>query len=405
MFNKATLRRWFDIFLLGLMASAICLTLWPLLQKVSEYTAWLLIEFLWPKVNGVTGGFWAVFLGIPLALVSLAVIPLVLAGALRWGHFRTFFLYPPVWLAGLWPVGLIAIVGSPNGVGKIVVWESIGLLTVSSLLMLLAMRMFGGRDKRSNCKNNTDHLPTAAETLKEFANDPAGKLIPWLESDAPVENPSDDLFESHLPAEQIAKLVTQQKLKRVGLIGPYGSGKTTVLNLVDYFLHSSLTFEKQYHARWREEGHDLTWIQRQRPPKILTCRVGAWGFAKEAAATVVLREAVAELSKHMDCLSVRGLPQEYMAAMKSTTPSWVHAPIAASVADNPLRQLKRLDPMLEAINSRLIIFIEDLDRNIEIPNDSAGPNGRVFLEVESLLDRMKDVDRVSFVLAIDKGLA
>ncbi len=270
--NNATLRRWFDIFLLGLMASVICLTLMPLLQKVFEGTAWL-VELIWPMVNDITGGYWHIYYAIPLALVSLAVVPLVLAGALRWGHLgKSFFLYPPVWFAALWPVGLIASVGSPNGVGKIVVWESIGLLMVSSLLTLLIMHFFDRGNKRSNRKNNTDHLPTTAETLAAFAENPSGKLIPWLESDAPVEDPSDDLFESHLSAKQIAIHVTQPRLKPVGLIGPYGSGKTTVLNLVDYFLHNSLTFDRQYRSRWQEEGQDLSLRERQRPPRIFTCR-------------------------------------------------------------------------------------------------------------------------------------
>ena len=364
------------------MASAICFTLWPLLQKVSEYTGWLVV-YVWPRVTVATG---TILLDNPLVpaaslvvialLLSLAVVPLVLAGALRRGHFRTFFLYPPVWFAALLPVAMFLFVYPPKGMDMIVILEGIALILTSSLLTLLIMRSFDGGGKKAPREVDVTPLPTAAETLKKFAENPLAELIPWLESDAPVEDPSNDLFEFHVFAERIAKLVTQPQLKRVGLIGPYGSGKSTVLNLVDHIL---------------------------RPPRILTCRVRAWGFAKEAAAAVVLREAVAELSKHMDCLSVQGLPEKYMAAMKSTTPGWVHAPLAASVADNPLQQLKRLDPLLEAINARLIIFIEDLDRNMEMPDVPTGSNGRVFLEVESLMDRMREVDRVSFVLAISRG--
>ena len=72
------------------------------------------------------------------------------------------------------------------------------------------------------------------------------------------------------------------------------------------------------------------------------------------AATVVLREAVAELRRHVDCLSVRSLPDEYLAAIKGVAPAWVHAPLAIASGDSPSQQLRRLDPLLEAINARLV---------------------------------------------------
>ncbi|GAG16687.1 unnamed protein product, partial [marine sediment metagenome] len=259
--------------------------------------------------------------------------------------------------------------------------------------------------------------------LEQFAKDPDGQLIPWLMTDEAVEHPSEDLFESHVHSKHIAELITDRQLGRIGLIGAWGSGKTTVLNLVDHFLRKSPAFQKEYRKRWHKASRSLSWRQRLRPPRILTCRVQAWGFAKESAATVVLRQAVAELSKYMDCLSVLGLPQEYIAAAKGVAPGWVHGPLALTVAGTPSQQLKRLNPLLEAINARLVVYVEDLDRNLDAPdiaytqnvrntgtnvsteirNDfSARPSGQVFLQIESLLARMADAHRVSFVLAISR---
>jgi hypothetical protein len=118
------------------------------------------------------------------------------------------------------------------------------------------------------------------------------------------------------------------------------------------------------------------------------------------------------------------MPEKYLAAIKGVAPAWIHASFVIASADSPSQQLKRLDPLLEAINARLVVFIEDLDRNIEMPDISlvqsvkneganircefhndlaARPNGLLFLELESLLDRMADAKRVSFVLAISRG--
>jgi hypothetical protein len=267
-------------------------------------------------------------------------------------------------------------------------------------------------------------MPTAEDTLKAFAADPKGRLIPWLMQDKPVTRPEEDLFEAHVFAQRIAELITDRRLGRIGLIGPWGAGKTTVLNLVDFMLHQSESFARRYRERWRGQTSQLPWRVPSSPPLVLTCRVRAWGFVREPAATVVLREAVAELGGYVDCLSVRNLPDEYLAAIKGVAPGWIHAPLAVASADSPSDQLKRLDPLLEAINARLIVFIEDVDRNVEVPDVSfvqsvknegqgnraevrndltARPAGHVFLEIESLLDRMADAQRVSFVLAISRS--
>ena len=54
--------------------------------------------------------------------------------------------------------------------------------------------------------------------------------------------------------------------------------------------------------------------------------------------------------------------------------------------------LERIDSILLAINKKVIIFVEDLDRNWQ--------DNEFWVEIISLLDRLKKLTRVSFVLAI-----
>ena len=436
--NLSTMRRWWDIFLLGFFGAGICALLAPALQKVAEGTAWL-VECIWRLFEGLLGSghmvfgvplVFLVFIGILIVLTCFGLILGLALGVLRLERWKACLLYPPTWFAALWPIILAGFVITHFASAKAKTLReasSLLLLVFAISLILTAIWPFDWKGAFKSFRPRRweeGNLPTAGETLKGFANDPKGLLIPWLMRDSPIKQPKQDLFESHVRSQRIAELITEHDFGRIGLIGPWGSGKTTVLNIVDFLLHESKSFQRQYRQRWRRSSRGSSWRKRWSPPRILTCRVGAWGFAKEPAVKVVLREAVTELSKHLDCLSLRSMPEKYLAAIKGVAPAWIHASFVIASADSPSQQLKRLDPLLEAINARLVVFIEDLDRNIEMPDISlvqsvkneganircefhndlaARPNGLLFLELESLLDRMADAKRVSFVLAISRG--
>ncbi len=437
-FNWATFRRWLDILLLGVIGSTVCFLLWPLLTKISEGTSWLL-DFIWLHISntlgigGIAFGMWpwqqAIIISSLTILLSLGCAPLIRLGALRWGSTFSFLLYPPTWFAAVWPFLIVYWLIPSTIIIELSSYRiSLLVLLISCILALSATSLFSGNGIANRLKSliwpwrrrssNSEHLPTSEETLQRLANNPQD-LIDWIMSDDPVEEPWQDLFESHRHAQHIAELITGKRLGRIGLIGSLGAGKTSVLNLTEYLLHKSKSFAIDYYRRWRKDGEKPL----RPPPRILTCHVGAWGFIKEPAANVVLRKAIVELSNHVDCLAVHSLPEEYLGTLKGIAPSWLHVPLALLSANNPMEQLKRLDPLLEAINARLVIFIEDLDRNTEMPdvtinqnfnhngdnissevsnNVAAIPNGRIFLEVESLLDRMSEVERVSFVLALGR---
>jgi hypothetical protein len=59
--------------------------------------------------------------------------------------------------------------------------------------------------------------------------------------------------------------------------------------------------------------------------------------------------------------------------------------------NTPLRQIERLSPILSAIGKRVIVLIEDLDRNQE---------GFRLSQIQALLMQLKQVEEISFILAI-----
>lgn len=66
--------------------------------------------------------------------------------------------------------------------------------------------------------------------------------------------------------------------------------------------------------------------------------------------------------------------------------------IILSSNHDPVAQLQRLDSILQANKFRLIIFLEDLDRNT--------CNEIIYDELPALLDRLRCLKNISFVLVI-----
>lgn len=403
-FNWSTLRRWLDILLLTICGAAVNLLISPILLKVAEGTDWM-VNRLWRQMEIVVGAQrstvieWLCY-GILVVIVLLSMAPLVKRGVLRLGHARTFLLYPPVWLPAILATLILSIPASQFGKFLVTVAMAMAVLLAVSAFVTLVISS-GDCCRGSSKRINTSSLfPTKEKNLKEYFNDPEGKLIPWLLDDKPICSPSDDLFETHKEARKIAEYILAPKLGSIGLNGPWGSGKSTALNITKFLLLSDKKFMSSQKSVWHSSMRHMPWYRRWSMPRILITRVNAWGFAKEAVASVILKCAVDELGRHMDCLSVHCLPNDYLSAIKGATPEWLHLPLVLAWPRNPEEQMERLDSLLLAINARLILFVEDIDRNIE---SSSQANRNCLSEVESLLDRMKDADRVSFVLAYSRG--
>ena len=99
------------------------------------------------------------------------------------------------------------------------------------------------------------------------------------------------------------------------------------------------------------------------------------------------------LQERIDCLSIVALPANYRKALEGAKHTW--ASLTADLLEtthDPVAQLEKLDDMLSAVGMRLIIFLEDLDRN---NSDEA-----IRDEMPALLDRLRRLSHVSFILAI-----
>jgi KAP family P-loop domain len=216
------------------------------------------------------------------------------------------------------------------------------------------------------------------ETLARLRDNPK-HLIEWLKREEPIIHPGQDMFGVKVAARRFAARLQDVPATTSGIVGPRGMGKTSFLKLVEHYLQESKTSTSD-----------------AKPKHIWTCTVDGWGLQSgPAAAEYVLNRVLDALSKHVDCVALAGLPSDYRAALANAGPTWARVTSALfSRHLSPTSQLLRLQPILDAVDGRIVIFIEDLDRN---PNDD-----NFFRQIEAMLDRLRHLSRVTFVLAISE---
>lgn len=360
------LRRWLDQLFAVVIAIMICGLLQPSFNTVVGSVINQLS--LWP------------FFGQLLLLIFIASagwFVLIHLGAFRFTrdcYNRNVWLYPATWQFGVIGAAIYSVLFltfSDAGAAPATKWSSIGIFCAVVLVGVVFAVIF------SRVVNHTEPRLRCAESLsiglEGLSSDPK-TLVKWLAVEEPIEDVSDDYLDSSTTAQRLARLLRTEKFGTIGLIGPYGCGKSSLINLILNDLQQP------------NKTDDFVGV-------IITCRVRAWGIPGGQAPSIILEQVVDALGQHVDCLSIRQLPGEYRAALShsgSGILAWIE-----SLLSNPRQPetvLKRVDEILAAIGKRLVIFIEDLDRNPGSDHD--------IREVAALLDRLKRLRHLSFIFAV-----
>jgi hypothetical protein len=176
-------------------------------------------------------------------------------------------------------------------------------------------------------------------------------LDAWLADDKPIEYENESCFPQHCAVARriLKKLLSKPNkefpvLPNVALIGPYGSGKTSICNLVEDI------YSKEKNT--------------QRYPEMIFCRFEAWQFlSAEAAVKNLIDVAAREVLRLADFPELWRIPQKYVEAIKASGSSWSSiCGILFGGSDDPEEIVSIIGDALVRLNVRLVIFVDDFDR-------------------------------------------
>ena len=191
----------------------------------------------------------------------------------------------------------------------------------------------------------------------------------WSRREDPLTNGPDLL--GHEPiVERIRDAITLHEEGAIALVGPVGSGKTSILNMLRQRL-------------LRSKGG----------PLVVIAEVNCWAMPRsQDAPRVALERAISALDDFVDTLALRRLPDAYQQILSAEPTGTIAKLFSIGRTRDAAEQLSDLTPLLESINARLLLVIEDAERA-----------GQVFetRHLERLLWTLRGVARVSFILSFD----
>ncbi len=287
------------------------------------------------------------------------------AGQLK--HCRT---HPPAWLASIlaWiVVGIVDLLGGFDSDGfRAKAWEWI-LYGGGAFGLVGWYTGFFSEFYRSFRTIAIDEPvdETNGVTLQKLENAPWEEIEAWLESDEPAQYD----FLGHQAVAQRVSFHVSEGTRSIGIVAPYGAGKTSIVEWVKGRLKRHQVGGRRY----------------------FVCIHSCWGFETSASAIhSMLASAISEVSAEIDTFQIDSLPENYQ-QMFSAGGDWAEN-LSNLVLDksNPMDQFSHLSKLLGEIGGRLVVVVEDLDRG--------DTQGFEIQEVLAFLERLKAYSNFSFIL-------
>jgi hypothetical protein len=200
----------------------------------------------------------------------------------------------------------------------------------------------------------------------------AEELLNWSQNDNPIENIGQDYFNHYLISMRIAQYLEKlvnNNIPSIGLRGEYGSGKTTIINLTKQII--------QYNCSQR----------------YIFCIINCWGFSntKSAIQHIIEKMIQSMTQKGIYTDHLIKIPLLYIQALsKVHTILDVMFLLLINNNDDPKELLKKIGKALELEHKRLVLIIENLDRNES--------DDFKFDDIQATLMRIKEISHLSFIL-------
>ena len=189
----------------------------------------------------------------------------------------------------------------------------------------------------------------------------------WMVADErPLKNHEPEFFGHRSVARKIVHLVGREG-RAVALVGAFGTGKSSILNTVCADLNDCSS-------------------------RIVCAWLDVWTVPKaEDVPRLALSQMIRALDYLVDTIELRGLPDSYKRLAAAEPTGWLARTLRGDPEDS-LQALERLSPILDAIDARVVLMVEDVERTGERFDTR---------HLERFLWALRRLERCTFVVAVD----
>jgi hypothetical protein len=332
--------------------------------------------------------------GIPFAALLILICSYYGHGRLAaWLGLKNLSAYPPPWIAGFF--GTLPLIlcwrlfpdAFPDVTAHTVRWYLPALLAIVILiahgLVSGIRRLFErGARKETTPQQQPDQIRQRKLLTKDF-----DELRAWLRNDDEIEDPEMDAFGHDDVARRIAGRLSaggddHSTAPTIALVGELGSGKTSIQKLV------------------RRQLKDQGFLDQS----IIVVPISLWPFeTPDAAVRGILTGLTEGLSHHVNTACLSAVPTRYVKAIESAGGLWSFLGVLLHSSASPDELLTRFQDIAIAIDMKIVLWIEDLERFAGVENLPGAEGGSRENErlapIRSLLHLLDRKDRISVVLA------
>ena len=242
--------------------------------------------------------------------------------------------YPPVWVSI--PIAYLLAVAAEHFYAPIraqtanLNWQQVDILLPVAAALLAAVILH-----QLPWKRREDIEPTPSTTPDLISEG----LQEWLSSgEYPIRRADQDLFQHHRVSTRIATTLVRDA-RSVALLGDFGSGKTSILNLL------------------RAE------LQRTNST-IAVADFDVWAVPQPAdVPRLALDRIITALDDYVDTIALRDLPLSYQRLVAAIPSRWLQRVLSIRrKRGDSLEELQRLTPILEAVDIQIILIVQDVER-------------------------------------------
>jgi hypothetical protein len=177
------------------------------------------------------------------------------------------------------------------------------------------------------------------------------QILEWAKKEKSIDGRFHDYFNMAIVVTRIANIIKNDESNQndfiqncsIGLMGKFGSGKTSLINLVKEQLNESSS------------------------NRYIFCCVSCWGFSTSTVALQFILDQIitAIANEGINTEPIRGLPTKYLRVITSDSSWWERLlkVFISELENTPQKILDKLVKLLQKEKRHLILVIEDIDRN------------------------------------------